>query len=282
MIQFCLDWLHLTMPFNADKPLQMWMYPISGQPKAQHTSARYGYAYGMANSVNAKVMVNPDKPDMGIHVSYSASTLRAYLERGIESMTILRWHLGQGGKCSRIDLALDVFDSCLSIVALYEDLVQGRALTRVLNYTLLKAQGDGTTLYVGSRSSEAMLRIYDKAKEQGVLDNWKRIELECKGDKANYVANTLAELPDEEIVKQAKRFIVGIVTFPNSCWSKMLRTEGTKIGVANKKQTDTAQWLLNVAAPSLGKYVGRTQDEHFLRQFLRQVRVNRYGVQSED
>lgn len=59
---------------------------------------------------------------------------------------------------------------------------------------LITTFGQGDTLYIGSRSSERMLRVYDKYRESGGNDEYKtawRYEMEYKGDTALRVARWL-------------------------------------------------------------------------------------------
>ncbi len=56
---------------------------------------------------------------------------------------------------------------------------------QVLGYRHMKPMGK--TLYFGSRGSNAYIRIYDKAAEQGVDGHWVRFEMELKQRNAMYI-----------------------------------------------------------------------------------------------
>jgi DNA relaxase NicK len=59
---------------------------------------------------------------------------------------------------------------------------------------LITTFGQGDTLYIGSRASERMLRVYDKYRESGENDEYRnawRYEMEYKGDTALRVARWL-------------------------------------------------------------------------------------------
>lgn len=276
LVQTCIDWIHLTMPYDESRTLQMFLYPLMGQRQITSVPARYGYTDAVQNAVGAKAMNNPLRKEMGVHLNYSASTLRQYLARDIDALTVLRWHMRNSARCSRIDLAIDVRDSDLSIAVLYELLDSGQAYSRALSFTLISGHDGGKTLYVGSRSSETMLRIYDKGKEQGTDENWIRIELEAKGNQAQAIARQLADKTEAQAAQYTKQVIAGLVSFPTPAWSEVIQQHATYLAPANKRETDTEAWLLKVAAPSLGRLLGRSNNQRIYGEFLRTVRMHRY------
>ena len=61
----------------------------------------------------------------------------------------------------------------------------------------------GKTIYIGSRSSEKMIRIYDKAAEQNQEGVWIRYEIETKGDFADKCFRR---------IKEAGRILRGVLS----------------------------------------------------------------------
>ncbi|WP_332238485.1 replication initiation factor domain-containing protein [Sporolactobacillus sp. KGMB 08714] len=120
----------------------------------------------------------------------------------------------KGGKVSRIDLALDIFDdSSPSVSVLQEYLKRGQLSSKANRFVeinsgrILDGKLTGFTLYIGS--SPQILRIYDKKQERRdntdeVIDveQWVRWELELTDMKARQVANYISQgRPLNSIIK---------------------------------------------------------------------------------
>lgn len=87
-----------------------------------------------------------------------------------------------GWTLTRVDMAVDVFGMEYDWKIASEEAMKfceekGRSFTQVHG-------GKGSTIYLGSRHSANMVRVYDKAAEQGKDYPWVRIEGEFKGDVA--------------------------------------------------------------------------------------------------
>jgi phage replication initiation protein len=95
-----------------------------------------------------------------------------------------------GATCSRFDIAIDDYSKRLSITDCLRSLLdcQYHGFNR---WRLIHGSGrsgdTGTTLYLGSRTSERMIRIYDKFLESSGAVDSVRFETEFKGELANSV-----------------------------------------------------------------------------------------------
>jgi hypothetical protein len=87
----------------------------------------------------------------------------------------------RGHNLLRADVALDYDEEGAwdSLSALAIDTAD-RFRLKVKHVGDFHRQEDGRTLYVGSRTSAAMQRIYEKGKQLGMSPNWVRAELELK------------------------------------------------------------------------------------------------------
>jgi hypothetical protein len=117
---------------------------------------------------------------------------------GDAAVEFLAW-LGVGRKCTRIDLRLDWRSS--AGVGLVDDVLascERGELCRARSYrTVMDKTADGAyrgrTVYLGSRSSQRMVRVYDKGLETGEESQgcWERWEVEFKEEAAQEVAKRL-------------------------------------------------------------------------------------------
>lgn len=208
---------------------------------------------------------------MGVHVSYSGRTLNTYTQNGVNPLVLLRWHIDRGASISRIDLAFDIRDTRMNVQTLYEHLINGRAKTTAKTYNLIVGNDGGCTCYVGSRQSEAFLRIYDKGIESGEGGDWVRVELELKASKARFAAFTMANEPDNRAYQWAQSWLSGYVTFPDTTWQALMQADAIPLARANKPEPDTRQWLISQVAPAMAKYIQRTGDYTVFTEFSRVV-----------
>jgi len=269
--EFCIDWLHVNEPFKVYSLLASHIYKPPQDYQLTPGSPRHGYTEAMANRAGAVAMRNPNRSDMGVHVGYSGRTLNKYRDYGVNPLVLLRWHIGRGGAVSRIDLAFDVKDTPLNVQTLYEHLINGRATTTAKTYNLICGNDGGATCYVGSRTSEAFLRIYDKGIESGLGGEWVRVELELKSSKARFAAYTMANEPDASAFRWAQGWLQGFVSFPDTTWRALMTMEAIPLARANKPEPDTRQWLINLVAPAMAKYIERTGDYAVYTEFTRIV-----------
>ncbi len=109
-------------------------------------------------------------------------------------------HIPASWKCTRIDLEASVFlKEEREMARIYFETLGGAArTTRPILRFISSSNDGGDTLYIGSRKSEQMGRIYDKGAERRIMSEgelgsriyW-RYEVELKGEKAREAYNAL-------------------------------------------------------------------------------------------
>lgn len=267
-IEFCIDWLHVNEPFKPYSLLgsHLFIHPTKG--RLTPATPRNGYTEGLKNLAGAVVMRNKNRSDMGVHVGYSGSALNDYRENNVSSLTILRWHIARQASVSRIDLAFDIRDESIEPGDLYHMLQSGTATTTAKTWNLITGSVGGSTCYIGSRQSEAFVRIYDKAAQMGVKGEWTRIELELKASKARFAAFTMATGADSDAFKWAQGWLQGFVSFPHPVWRALMLQQAIPLARANKPEKDTRKWLMETVAPSMARYMNETGDYSLLSDFM--------------
>ncbi len=195
-------------------------------------------------------------------------------------------------KCSRIDLAIDDYSKKLHFQQL-EDAISSNHHSGFKVSRTVRNHGSkfrGWTVYLGSRQSEFMVRIYDKwAETLGLLDciRW---EAEIKGDTANALFPLLLEFPstEEEYQNILISYAIGKIKFIDPIdknisrcpmltwwaeWLEFIRCLPKKIFVARKQPTlaRTKQWLEKSVSKSLAMIkasLGVYYFPHFLEELL--------------
>lgn len=110
----------------------------------------------------------------------------------------------------------------------------------------------GSTVYIGKRGNQRMIRVYNKSVESSV-GNYPllRIELEYRNDLADqaYSAITTGGVPLADIVNgELARYHIVVANSRQSAY-RMTR--------AIDPERNTEQWISNIVAPALRKYASR-------------------------
>lgn len=84
-------------------------------------------------------------------------------------------------KKTRVDFAYDFFDSGFTTSRLWRNYIEPVFAGKKLKVSFVQS-ANGDTIYIGSRQSNFMVRIYDKGKEQKTDQDWIRFEIEIKKD----------------------------------------------------------------------------------------------------
>ena len=84
---------------------------------------------------------------------------------------------------TRLDIAFDEFNGMFNINDFYNDIENGNYTSKWRSYTLTKSS-EGISVVLGSKASDILLRIYDKAAEQNVDYHWIRLELQLRDERA--------------------------------------------------------------------------------------------------
>ena len=138
------------------------------------------------------------REDMGICVSMSGNGCRLFEKMtgwtGADKFAPLLRMLAEGDDChlTRIDIACDDKTGQLDMETMREKVQRHEINSRTKRHTEIRDMDGktvcGDTLYIGSKSSDFLIRIYDKAAEQGVSGHWIRVEMRIKGKNAQSVA----------------------------------------------------------------------------------------------
>ena len=199
-------------------------------------TGRFGYKsrYVLNTGGHMEILCNGCNEDMGVHVIVPGGAvsdlLTAWKEKrkietpfGEEGMEVeeldytvlldLLNMLSSKAKFTRIDLAIDnigdLYYSCDEVYQKLEDklfISRFRYYSRTAPAKLKDGEKEGDTINLGKRSSDTLLRIYDKKLEQKVNHGiefpkpWARWELELKNDRANVAVKKILECKDLSFV----------------------------------------------------------------------------------
>lgn len=220
-----IDWLSFTVLDNVDLDTTIAEFGFTIEDFFECPRGANGYKK-MLSMIGSNLRVLYDGADnMGIHFDISGSAMSDFYEvyykscfnnetpfgelaidMELDVVKSLFRRIQELGHITRLDLSIDnKTDIYYSVRQLHEQLSLGRFVSKWRTYKFIdekETNGNcvGRTIYMGSRTSDIMLRVYDKELEQNkkypdvndenhVNFRWVRWELELKDDRANMVVN---------------------------------------------------------------------------------------------
>lgn len=237
-----IDWLSMTFPIDTKD-----LFPDGLPTETQKADAYNAYDIGETYADGRQVFRHSTRTDMGIHVQMSGKCC-ARLQPKLAEIVSHAWR--QGGKVTRIDLALNDICSKIHAEDATEFIRSGEQVCRAKEYPIRSdPHKGGYSQYAGKMSSEAHVVIYDKSAEQGEVGFHVRVEIRFKGKKADKAAHTYLQLKD------CRAIIRGFLDFPTwKGWMEVFSEAPITIP-SETHDSNRVRWLLTQVAASLAKQV---------------------------
>lgn len=264
-----IDWLSLTFRKGVE---------VKNHPNliTEYTEARPYNAYNTAvRYADGRMQLShTTRPEMGTHIVCSGEVLS---NMPIDALEGLKYWISAGARVTRIDLAVDIRNYGFDVRQSTVEIENGRIETRAKQCPTWKDSKNpkGYTQYVGKKSSEIYVKLYDKAGEMGIEGDWSRVEITFSADRADKAARAVIRGED------FRKLVVGFANFPQ--WEKWGHVMGTDVAQipAERKTSKTKQWLLDAAASALAKELILDGDDEFYFRFLDAVKVHRERWESK-
>ena len=155
------------------------------------------------------------RDNMGVCVNMSGKGCRAFESHGSGCWeTLIHFIVSDPFtyNISRIDIAYDDHIGLLDIDQMRADVDAAYFVCRSKQWQVHYGT-EGITLYFGSEKSDIMLRIYDKAAEQGLSgEHWIRVELQLRRDRAKHFVINVFE-NNYSIGKVFSGVLIGYLSF---------------------------------------------------------------------
>lgn len=266
-----IDWISST--WIKSHPV----YPASWPIESVETSGANNYSMGQRFTDGRWQLENPSRPDMGIHVIISGSTIAELMAIGASQKDIVNF--ASQGRISRFDVAIDLYDHHIDLNALKTAFQKGYCRTRATTArdTSHWKKGQGSGCYIGYYGSNHMV-IYDKAAELGLKDTTRwRIEVRYKKQKARAAAEAYLNGANvRSLIKSFAHF------YKIDWWCSIFDTEPMPLQV-ERKDSDTWKWLLKSCAPSLAREIALDRNKlHLFIQHVLDISNQENGEQSDD
>jgi len=208
-----IDWFTVTMPVGLRSRF--------AASKAEQIMCQWEEIGGERKATNRLGFVG-DRID-GLFYGQKADTLMV-IASGETAAKHAEFFLPMAHNCTRLDLAVTLHDDDASRdwteIALAQVMKDGRVEGGSLTTHRIAGTPTGRTLYIGSRSSDRYIRIYDKSAEspEAYAPTAWRWEIEYKRPRSGIVASRLLKdgLSSRNILEHLKATFAGLsVTLPS-------------------------------------------------------------------
>lgn len=250
-----LDWFECTIPRGRRE--YGIIYPDGWTTRSVEGKPLNGYNHCSLFADGRTEMYHDSQQCMGVHVTITGKPLAVLCPNEESERQMIEHFQSIGGKITRLDCAVDVFDKPLDFSELYNLVCAGDyecRLRKEPQYTHEPTEGD--CMYFGRFKSSVCTRIYDKAKEQKVEKTWVRIETVFRHARANNAGTayrtggTIAGL------------CAGHVRIPKlQWWSEVMSSEPVKTRLNRIDGDKRMEWLLKSVAPTLAKEIALHGDD---------------------
>jgi hypothetical protein len=251
-----VDWIRVTTKqFSAATLVKK--YAFGFDPDDWSTSHGInGYDSRMQNPHGHYIMWNSQRPEMGTNMMFDGRACSELYKLSVNLLDMVRELSQDGYQFTRLDLAIDIHGVEIDIPLLAQSEHKGSVNNDPILVTKGKDARGGSTLYLGSRTSEKFLRIYDKAKEQGLADvNWVRVELELKGETATKIASRIVHMSDDDVAIFVKGMIKGMYEPENEGYQRAIDAPARKVGSTKNTNHGAYDWLMTHVSKTIARVI---------------------------
>lgn len=220
---------------------------------------------------------------MGIHIVVSGQGCRYLESQGKDLFDMIDYLYSLDNvNLSRLDLALDTDFDILSKVlqSIQKDLYSSKSRNIKVISSLTDSKLKADTLYIGSRSSLLMVRIYNKAIEQGVDYVWYRVEIVLKKERFEMIVPFLRQDISHTFAGVLTNYFRPLQSLKGqkcrsptaNYWVKFLG-DIEKISLYSNPQSKTIEdkyaWLVNQVEPTIALLSAAFEGDEWLQAVVK-------------
>lgn len=251
-----LDWLRVTFAYGREDFSDYQPTTQGGELRDRRPMKPYSDA---KENRYQSIHWSDVHPEWRVMVEMTGKQLSAYRKDGHSIPELLKWAIALEGQFTRIDFAVDLFDSEGDPMDLYHCFHTSQVDTIAKSISVVektrKKATMGATVYIGSRASERMVRVYDKGKQAKTRLDWIRVEIEVKGKRAQQFGELLHEHGVTEAGLSCLADVIAWTDVPwfNEIWSDEFSQ--IDIDAIGRPETDRERWLRTVVIPVIAEEV---------------------------
>lgn len=253
-ISFSLDWIRCTFPFEGETPVENILAKMGGVGEETRPKGSYNNAMAIDN---VTVYWHSERPEMRILLEMTGQDLSAYRVAVGSDRDLLRKLIVMGARFTRLDFAVDFFDTEGSVSDFAAKWRTPALKTKARSMTHITGQSQnedtGETVYLGSRTSTRMIRVYHKGKQAKTNLDWIRVELEWKAERAIQMAS---DMRDNGVKLAGLSHLRDFVEATKFEWFETVFDESyelVNIDTIGRPQTSRERWVWEVVLPAVAK-----------------------------
>jgi len=263
-----VDWISFTVKNTVDwhGVFPTFTFAFSGRGSHGYRSKFTNLATGMV------VQTDSADSEMGHHFQLSGDVLsNLRQEMGSDDTALSQRISHYGGRCSRIDLTINIHEGHLTPRLVRDAVRLGKATARANVSRFIEGKDgnvEGDTFYIGSPTSDRQFRAYNKSAELHMVDapSWLRLELELRRLRANGAFQSVAlNGVDSTVTGHMADFL----DWRNMEYQTALQGPSLPPVDIPRRDSNRQRWLLGQVASALAKEM--MLDDEFANKFWRQV-----------
>jgi len=260
-----IDWLACTFTHGRLTPHAV----IDEMTWRKDGVGKHGYTVKYsAKETTAWWENEPTQVSMGAHLTMTGQAMSYIREYPIPERDFVTDLIIMGARFSRLDLAVNIHGGSLTPDKFKQALKSGKLTAKSTSYLWVTGNDDsieGSTLYLGSRTSDRMMRIYDKNAQQGISDApaWVRLEMELKGERA---MNAAKSIEVNGVTATVNGHFQDFLQDPeNQELHDALTGNSAPVTEIGRPVSNTEAWLINTCSKSLARVL--VDNPEFRRAF---------------
>jgi len=259
-----IDWLSFTLKQDT-KEARHVLTLLNPDGIMEPDNARFGYDRCARTKEGTFILTSDRNPGMGCHAIIPGSALRAYHEHGTPCTTILQAVISAKGKVTRLDVAKDAQDERFNLAEVAQMCSVGQFTGTAQKCATINSSDGGQTLYIGSRQSERFVRVYDKAVESGQPGDWKRLEMETKGEVARLIADAIVSggFSLNTILCQSVKKMCNV---QHTDWHRILTVDAEFALPKVEKSSDTEAWINSQVGSAIINHLDKNPNSPAVRR----------------
>lgn len=269
---FAVDWIRATTKHHSISDV-ISRFKFGFEIEDWATSKGFNaYDSCIQNPYGHLVMWSTAYENQGVNIMFDGRSCNELHEAGYDLIEIVKWLSEEEFKFTRLDLAIDIRQVQIDIIELFNSEYTGSINNEPDLYMKGRNARGGATIYLGSRTSEKFIRIYDKAKQRKISDIfWTRVELELKAATATKIAKKMRSMTYEEIATMTQQIIRGMYNPENETFRGAFSVDPVKVGSTKNEDHDTYVWLMQSVAKTMAKTMLEMPHRDLMTEFMIQV-----------
>lgn len=217
----------------------------------------------MRKSETGAIELSRGSVAMGTHLILKGEQLEIARDDNFSDIEVLNLLNDYSGKPSRIDAALDVWSNELNPSSLWERWENKQVKThsrKAKRFTSLVGEGTDDGFYIGTRTSDRYMRVYNKGRQLGTNDDWTRLEVECKKVRARAIMYDMMKLGDVSGV--TRQTIKEVANFDDEAFRMAIASVDIPLQPIARKESNFTKWLKKQVAPAIARRIKQFPEEN--------------------